>query len=126
VYEPGASPGAGDPLREWNIHTFSTLLGTLKRSYVRWVHFVGNHRVDIDADTASGQTYLFACHLRDRAGALEEEVAVIRCYDRFVQTAAGWRFAERDICRQWTTLRPVESGQLEIDAQLHGRRDTSR
>jgi hypothetical protein len=123
VYEPGSRPGHGVPLRSWDLEGFRTLIAVLGQSYVRWVHFLGNHWVDIDGAHATGQAYLFACHLRQREHGLEEEVAVIRYRDSYALTDDGWRFAERNACRQWTTVRPVASGQHEIDAMLHGRRD---
>ena len=86
------------------------------------MHFLGNHWTEIDGDRAHGQTYLQACHLREREDRLEEEVAMIRYQDHYVKTADGWRFEERNACRQWTTVRPVTTGQHEIDAALHGRR----
>jgi hypothetical protein len=123
VYEPGSWPGAGEPLRRWDRDGFRKLIAVLAQSYVRWVHFLGNHWADIDGERATGQAYLLACHLRAAAdGQAEEEVAVIRYRDSYVLTDDGWRFQERNACRQWTTVRPVASSQHEIDAVLHGRR----
>jgi SnoaL-like domain len=122
VYPPGTWPGQAEPLRQWNgAPDFARLIGVLKQSYVRWVHFLGNHWVEIDGDRAHGEAYLFACHLRTDGTAEEEEVAVIRYKDFYVRTADGWRFEERNACRQWTTVRPVSGSQHEIDAALHGR-----
>jgi hypothetical protein len=122
VYRPGDWPGAGEPLRRWDgIEGFTKLLAVLEQAYVRWVHFLGNHWVEVDGDRASGEAYLFACHLRTRGdGAEEEEVAVIRYKDLYVRTSDGWRFEERNACRQWTTVRPLVAGTHEIDALLHG------
>lgn len=122
VYEPGAWPGKGEPLRRWDLEGFRRLIGVLQQSYVRWMHFLGNHWADVDGDTAHGQAYLQACHLREVDGRLEEEVAMIRYLDHYVRADNGWRFVERNACRQWTTVRPVHSGQHEIDAALHGRK----
>lgn len=127
VYAPGASPGSGEPLRRWDGEPgFARLISVLAESYERWVHFLGNHWVDFDDDRASGEAYLFACHLRRAAdgASLEEEVAVIRYIDYYVRTADGWRFEERNAQRQWTTVRPVSASQHEIDAVLHGQRQS--
>lgn len=122
VYRPGDWPGTGEPLRRWNGREgFARLLTVLADSYLRWVHFLGNHWIDVDGDRASGEAYLLAHHLRDGERGLEEEVAVIRYKDHYVREAGKWLFEERNACRQWTTLRPVSSGQHEIDAVLHGR-----
>jgi hypothetical protein len=123
VYRPGDWPGTAEPLRQWDGEEgFSRLLSVLAESYERWVHFLGNHWVEIDGDRAAGEAYLLACHLRKTGDVEEEEVAVIRYKDFYVRTADGWRFSERNACRQWTTVRPVNAGQHEIDARLHGRR----
>ena len=124
VYEPGASPGHGEPLRSWDVEGLHRLLEVLRTSYIRWMHFLGNHWVKVDGDRAVGETYLQACHLRDRDGHLEEEVAMIRYHDGYRRLADGWRFEVRNVYRQWTTIRPVAGGQHEIDAVLHGRDGT--
>ena len=123
VYPPGTWPGDVEPLRRWDGREgFARLLDVLAGSYVRWVHFLGNHWVEVDGDRAAGEAYLLARHLRAGEHGQEEEVAVIRYKDFYVRTTDGWRFAERNACRQWTTVRPVSAGQHEIDAVLHGRR----
>ena len=121
VYAPGCRPGSGEPLRHWQgAGDFARLISVLQQSYVRWVHFLGNHWVDIKGDRADGEAYLLACHLRDGTGGQEEEVAVIRYQDAYIRTRDGWRFEERNACRQWTTVRPVSDSRHEIDAVLHG------
>jgi hypothetical protein len=124
VYRPGEWPGTAEPLRRWDgIEGFRKLLSVLEQAYVRWVHFLGNHWVEVDGDRASGEAYLFACHLRTGAdGAEEEEVAVIRYKDFYVRTPDGWRFEERNACRQWTTVRPLTPSTHEIDSLIHGRK----
>jgi hypothetical protein len=124
VYRPGEWPGTAEPLREWEgVEGFRRLLGVLRESYIRWVHFLGNHWTELSGDRAEGEAYLLACHLRAGAerGEEAEEVAVIRYKDQYIRTEAGWRFHERNACRQWTTVRPVSAGRHEIDAVLHGR-----
>lgn len=122
VYPPGSTPGSAEPLRFWEGEEgFRKLISVLGQSYVRWVHFLGNHWVEVDGDRANGEAYVFACHLREGAGGQEEEVAVIRYRDLYVRTDGGWRFETRNAYRQWTTVRPVDAGQHQIDAVLHGR-----
>ena len=126
VFRPGQWPGENvEPLRRWQgVEGFTRLLGVLADSYVRWVHFLGNHWVEADGDEAHGEAYLQACHLREkRDGSHEQEIAVIRYKDFYVRTEAGWRFRERNACRQWTTVLPVSSERHEIDVALHGTRD---
>jgi hypothetical protein len=123
VYEPGARPGHGEPLRRWDVDGSHRLIAVWGDSYLRWVHFLRSHWTEIDGDRAPGQAYLQACHLRERDGAMEEEVAIIRYRDSYVRMPEGWRFVQRNACRQWTTVRPVSTGQHDIDAAIHGRRD---
>jgi hypothetical protein len=125
VYRPGEWPGHAEPLRRWDGRDgFAKLMDVLAASYVRWVHFLGNHWAEVQGDRAVGEAYLLAHHLSlAESGAEQEEVAVIRYKDSYVRTAEGWRFEERNACRQWTTVRPVSAGQHEIDAVLHGRRE---
>jgi len=122
VYRPGQWPGEDvKPLRRWQgVDDFARLLAVLADSYVRWVHFLGNHWVEIEGDDAYGEAYLQACHLREATdGTQQEEVAVIRYKDFYVRSDEGWRFRERNACRQWTTVRPVSTERHEIDAVLH-------
>jgi hypothetical protein len=122
VYPPGTWPGEAEPLRSWTgVADFRRLMAVLADSYVRWVHFLGNHWVEADGGEASGEAYLLACHLRAGAGGEEEEVAVIRYKDHYRRTADGWRFTERNACRQWTTVRPVSAARHEIDLALRQR-----
>ena len=121
VYPAGTRPGDEVlPLREWRgVTGFARLIGILSDTYLRWVHFLGNHWVDIGGDRAAGEAYLFACHLRQGAdGREEEEVAIIRYRDRYVRTEGEWRFETRRAYRQWTTVRPIDSGSHEIDVAL--------
>jgi hypothetical protein len=123
VYPAGSQPGSAEPMRHWEgIAGFSKLIGVLGQSYLRWVHFLGNHWVEVNGDTAHGEAYLFACHLRAGDDGEQEEVAVIRYRDNYVRTADGWRFGERHAYRQWTTLRPIDVRQHVIDIALHGAR----
>ena len=100
------------------VDDFRRLTDALARSYVRWVHFLGNHWVESDGETAEGETYLMACHLRDVDGTHVEEVAVLRYRDEYVRTADGWRFAERHARRQWTSGRPLGETRHAIDAAM--------
>jgi hypothetical protein len=123
LFAPGSQPGSAEPLRRWQgVEGFRKLVATLTQSYVRWVHFLGNHWVEVNGDRAAGEAYLMACHLRDSARGQEEEVALIRYRDFYVRTAQGWQFEQRNAYRQWTTVRPVAATQHEIDTVLQGTR----
>lgn len=73
-------------------------------------HFVGNHHIDVDGDSAVGEVYCLAHHLgADHLGGRIDHVMVIRYQDRYVRTTIGWRFAERELQVDWTEDRPVNS-----------------
>ena len=121
VYNPGGRPRVDTPLRFWEgAEGFGRLIGALKAAYVRWYHFIGNHWVDVDGDRARGETYCIASHLRE-GQPQSEEVNLIRYWDDYVRTPAGWRFSARHCVRQWGGIRPLDSGLHEMDALLHGR-----
>jgi hypothetical protein len=79
-------------------------------AYRRTFHFVGQQRVDIDGDDATGETYCIAQHLSDRDDGRWNHIMNIRYQDRFRRSAAGRRFAERRLCVDWVEDRPVASG----------------
>jgi len=66
--------------------------------YERTMHFVGNHRAEIDGDDATGITYCFAHHISGGA----DHVMAIRYVDRYRRTPGGWRIAERHLYEDWT------------------------
>lgn len=55
-------------------------------------HLTSNHVVDVDADTATGASYLHAFVL-DAAGAKQEVLG--RYVDEYVRTSDGWKFQRR-------------------------------
>ena len=66
-------------------------------------HFVGNHRVELDGDAATGDTYCIAHHLTGK----DDYVMHIRYEDTYVRTSAGWRIQTRDLHLLWTANLPV-------------------
>lgn len=61
-------------------------------------HFVGNHRVEVDGDDATGHTYCFAHHITGTAN----HVMAIRYDDTYRREPDGWKFAERHLRHLWT------------------------
>lgn len=93
--------------------------------YLRTVHFVGNHRTQVEGTIVSGQTYCFAHHLIAGAEGAGEQardrVLAIRYDDRYERQDDGrdeidevdgaesrWRFARRDVCMLWRAHHDVE------------------
>ena len=71
--------------------------------YDQTFHFVGNHRVQVDGDSASGDTYCIAHHITGK----DDYVMHIRYEDTYVRTADGWRIGTRDLRLLWTANLPV-------------------
>jgi hypothetical protein len=71
--------------------------------YDQTFHFVGNHRVELDGDAATGDTYCIAHHLTGK----DDYVMHIRYEDTYVRTSAGWRIQTRDLHLLWTANLPV-------------------
>jgi len=75
------------------------------------MHLVGNHYVVLSGDTATGETYCRACHIRPVEGgapdARENYVMNIRYLDAYVRLAEGWRIAKRELQVDWTEVAPI-------------------
>jgi hypothetical protein len=76
------------------------------------MHVVANHVVEIDGDTATGETYCLAHHVRpvETGGGPDgraDYVMHIRYLDRYVRLSEGWRIAERELQVEFTEDRPV-------------------
>ena len=61
-------------------------------------HFIGNHRVRIDGDDATGTTYCFAHHVTGT----DNHVMTIRYEDIYRREADGWKITERHLRHLWT------------------------
>ncbi len=78
------------------------------RRYDTTLHVVANHYADIDGDTATGETYCLAHHVRDVEGQGDMDfVMAIRYLDRFRRTDEGWRIERRELQVEFTEDRPV-------------------
>jgi hypothetical protein len=70
------------------------------------MHFVGNHVADIDGDTATGETYCIANHVREDQSNL---IQMVRYVDRYSRGADGdWFIADRRVDILWTEIRSVD------------------
>jgi len=91
------------------------LTGILEETYVRTMHVVTNHLVHVDGDVATGAAYCVAHHYLDDGERSEDQQLFVAYRDRCVRTAGGWRFAEREIRRQWTAVHPAGQWPLDVD-----------
>ncbi len=65
-------------------------------------HLVGNHEVDVVADTATHRCYVQAQHVRRAAPGGPNYIVAGIYEDRLVRTATGWRIAHRTLSVTWT------------------------
>lgn len=104
--------GNPEPVRERvGREEIATAIAGLTRFEVT-MHLNGNHYVDLDGDTATGETYCRASHVRPveggPEGARENYIMNIRYLDRFERLDEGWRIAQRELQVEWTEVAPVE------------------
>ena len=66
--------------------------------YDRTLHFVGNHRAEVDGDDATGETYCVAHHVTGT----DDHIMAIRYEDTYRRDAGTWRFVARHLHLEWT------------------------
>jgi hypothetical protein len=79
--------------------------------YVATTHFVGNHLVELEGDTATGETYCLAHHIYDDGSERRVLLWSIRYLDRYVRDKGTWRFAQRRLLVDWQDDRPIRAGE---------------
>jgi hypothetical protein len=108
---------AGDDAPMYAVTGRDELLGviTLLAHYRMTQHYICNHRIDLDGDTATGEVYCVANHLIESDGAVDNFVMNIKYLDDYVRTANGWRFARRHLVSRWLQRAPIFTEVLSVD-----------
>ncbi|BCP53845.1 hypothetical protein K32_24620 [Kaistia sp. 32K] len=75
-------------------------------TYQATTHFNGQSTVEVDGDTATGESYCIAHHLTVTGETRTLMVASIRYLDTFRKQDGAWLFAERKLMVDWTDTRP--------------------
>ena len=76
-------------------------------------HVVSNQLVEIDGDTATGETYCIAHHLYREDGVAMDLTMAVRYQDRFARKDGRWLFTERRLAVDWERRLPlVKDGWL--------------
>jgi len=83
-------------------------IGGLSR-YVKTMHVVANQYLEVDGDTATGETYCVAHHLLGESGEQIDHVMMIRYLDQYRREPEGWRIAVRELQVDWTEERTITS-----------------
>lgn len=97
-----------EPAQRIGREEIATAIKRLDR-YVATMHFVGNHYVTVDGDTATGEVYCVAHHLVGESGSQIDHVMIIRYQDQYQREADGWKIAVRELRVDWTEERTVTS-----------------
>lgn len=72
-------------------------------------HVIANCVVDVDGDSAVGETRCTAHHVRTGDVEPRDEVLAITYVERLAYAGERWRFASRELRVQWTSIQQVES-----------------
>lgn len=79
-------------------------------------HRVFNQTFKINGDTASGETYCSASHIRlSDGGERELEEWAIRYQDKFVKNNGQWLFQRRELLIDWVEVRPAMAFGEQFD-----------
>jgi hypothetical protein len=85
----------------------ATAMAGLRR-YETTLHVIGNQYIDVTGDSATGETYCLAHHIRPVEGkGLMNYVMGIRYLDEYRRTDDGWKIAVRELQVEFTEDRPV-------------------
>ncbi|QXQ07097.1 nuclear transport factor 2 family protein [Sphingosinicellaceae bacterium] len=79
------------------------VLATMRRTQ----HIIGNVLIELDGDTAYGESYFVAHHVIDKAGSDILMIAAGRYLDRFERRAGEWKFAHRHAIYDWSRTEPA-------------------
>jgi hypothetical protein len=85
----------------------ATAMAGLTR-YETTLHVIANQYIDISGDSATGETYCLAHHIREVEGkGPMNYVMGIRYLDQYSRTSEGWKIAVRELQVDFTEDRPV-------------------
>jgi ketosteroid isomerase-like protein len=82
--------------------------------FVETLHLVGNHRCQVEGDSARGEAYCEAHHLHTGTDGEPADLRLlIRYADEYARGSDGvWRFARRTVNVRWQQVAPVTGSVL--------------
>lgn len=102
-------PGFANEGLEANLGSIDYLASQFKANR----HLIHNQVMDVNGDTANGETVCTAEHLLTGPDGSDLVLSwAIRYQDQLVRDAAsptGWRFTRRDLIVDWKELRPIQN-----------------
>jgi hypothetical protein len=75
--------------------------------YEATTHFNGQSTVNLDGDSATGESYTIAHHVYTEDGSRKIMIASLRYLDTFTKIDGRWYFAERKLILDWSETRPM-------------------
>lgn len=105
IYEGDPDVVPPERVRTGREEIATALAGMTK--YEVTTHFLGQQMVDVDGDTATGETYCMAHHIADVDGTRRDKVMSIRYLDRYRRVGSEWRIEERRLAIDWTDDREL-------------------
>jgi hypothetical protein len=78
--------------------------------FQRTLHFVGNTSYRVDGDSAEGEVYCIAHHVRTDGSGASDLKMYIRYQDRYVRSGGVWLISDRRVLVDWTEKQPVRTG----------------
>jgi hypothetical protein len=76
-------------------------------------HFVCNHLIAVNGNTAEGEVYALACHIfPDGKGGCVQDVAGVRYLDRYVNEGGRWLFASRIVRFDIRDIKPNATPEI--------------
>ena len=104
-----------EPVVEYRGHDALRSVMDLLRNFSTTFHLMANHTCAVAGDEATGEVYCMAHHIIEGADGGETDLVMyIRYRDAYVRAPEGWRFARRDVMRQWTEERPAQRRPLHL------------
>jgi uncharacterized protein (TIGR02246 family) len=79
----------------------------LIEQYESTQHCVHQQLLEVQGNTASGETYCVARHVYTRDGAKRKLDMGVRYQDEYRREPSGWRFARRELVLDWTQDLPL-------------------
>lgn len=103
-------PGSIEPMQVIEGHAALAKSFEILQTYDVTTHFNGQSTINVDGDTATGESYCLAHHVWTEDGQRVLLVLSIRYLDTFVRYDGGWRFSDRKLVIDWSDKRPSSVG----------------
>ncbi|MFE4544183.1 nuclear transport factor 2 family protein [Arthrobacter sp. NPDC056727] len=99
-------PGSTEPMQVIEGHAALAKSFEILQTYDVTTHFNGQSTINVDGDTATGESYCLAQHMWTENGQRVLLVLSIRYVDTFVRHDSEWRFSDRKLVIDWSDKRP--------------------